>query len=74
MAEIREKFAYAPDGTSLQIYRYSTYDLSEHLISPFQWAAITRYEQFWDKGMSKVRILIDFMDRLVNTLGYEELD
>lgn len=60
MAEIIEKYAHAPDGTSLQIYGDPAYCLREHLISPFQWAAIIRDEQLWNKEMSKVRIVVDW--------------
>ncbi|KAH0606104.1 uncharacterized protein H6S33_003765 [Morchella sextelata] len=52
-------YAKAPDGTSLQIYGDPAYGISEHLITPFQGAAITEDEQLWNRSMSKVRIVVE---------------
>lgn len=60
ISEVLDIHAYAPDGTALQIYGDPAYGLGDHLISPYQGAALTWNEQLWNKSMSQVRIVVEW--------------
>lgn len=58
--DILDIHAYGPNGTSLQIYGDPAYGIHEHLIAPFQGAAIPVNEQLWNRAMSRVRIVVEW--------------
>lgn len=60
IGEILDAYAYAPDGTPLQVYGYPAYGINEHLISPFGGALLTEDQREWNKSMSKVRIVVEW--------------
>jgi len=60
VGEILDAYAYAPDGTPLQVYGDPVYGINEHLISPFGGALLTEDQREWNKSMSKVRIVVEW--------------
>jgi hypothetical protein len=60
ISDILDIYAFAPDGTPLQLYGDPAYELGEHLILPFQGAVIAGDEQIWNRFMSRVRIVVEW--------------
>lgn len=56
-----EEHSFAPDGTPLQIYGDPAYGVTRHLLSPFQGASLTPEQQNFNRRMSAVRIVVEWV-------------
>ncbi|RPA74036.1 hypothetical protein BJ508DRAFT_215714 [Ascobolus immersus RN42] len=60
--------AKGPDGRPLQIYGDPAYGVNRHLLSPFKSYRITHLQKLFNKRMSKVRIVVEWVFKEIVTL------
>lgn len=62
-----ERNAHTTTGRALQIYGDPAYRVNRYLISPYQGAQITRDQELWNKQMSQLRIVVEWVFKEVVT-------
>jgi hypothetical protein len=55
------RHSHEEDGTPMQIYGDPAYGVNRHLISPFQGARLDPRQQLFNKRMSRVRIVVEWV-------------
>jgi len=55
------RHSHDEDGTPMQIYGDPAYGVNRHLMSPFQGARLDQRKQLFNKRMSRVRIIVEWV-------------
>lgn len=63
-----EQNSHSTTGQALQIYGDPAYSINRYLISPYQGAHITPDQQTWNKQMSRLRIVVEWVFKEVITM------
>lgn len=56
-----EQYSFTPTGEPLQVYGDPAYGVNRHLLSPYQGATLTAEQQEFNRKMSGVRIVVEWV-------------